>query len=134
MSDADLLLLAILALSSLAGLLAGLLAGWLKQHVASAALRLPERTDLAVDVVLHARPVSIPINVRQPDAVVVEVVTAGGPTQRELAARVIATMPSIGPTDLAQIVQCSKSTAHAMIRDAREGRLALPDVQIEEAP
>jgi hypothetical protein len=133
MSDIDLVIIFILLSAGLAGAIGGIIAGWLKQQVARAALQLPARADLAVDLVLHAPPVSVPIRVQQPDAVVVEIVTAGGPTQRELAARVIATLPSIGPTDLAQIVQCAKSTAHAMIRDAREGRLALPDVEIEEA-
>lgn len=97
-------------------------------------LLLGERSELVlpVRVALHTDPVQLAVRVRQPEPVAVEVVTTGTPTTRELAARVIATFPTIGPTDLANIVQCSKSTAHAIIQEARAGRLALPDVSDPE--
>lgn len=133
LNDADLVLFFIIALAAgcgaCGGLVSAFLALWLKVRLPRTILRgLEGPRVIDLDVQFAAQPVRLPIAAQQPDPIIVEVITAGAPTTRELAARVIAAMPAIGPTDLASICQCSKSTAHAIIKDAREGRLTLPTV------
>lgn len=131
MKDETLALAFLILLALLAGCFGGLLAA---AGVFWARVRWPrlllsaDTNELPVRVQLRAEAVQLPIRVRQPDPVAVEVITTGAPTTRQLAGRVIATFPTIGPSDLAAIVQCSKSTAHAILLEARAGRLELPTV------
>jgi hypothetical protein len=118
-SDGDLLILFILVLGVLAGAIGGLIAGWLKQRVADAALRLPERLDLPVDVRLVAEPVGLRVYASAPEAVEVPVRLAPLPELQELAERIVAAVPEIGPTALAAILGCAKSTAFEMIQRSR---------------
>jgi|GEM_PF-1834995 len=131
--DVQMLTQIIIIMAALGGIAGGLTAGLivaLARRPQSIDVRAVADQVLSVPVSLQTDPVALHVHtqVAQPDPVVVEVITGGSPTTRELAARVLATMPSIGPTDLSTIVQCSKSTAHAIIQDVRAGRLALPDV------
>jgi hypothetical protein len=119
MSDGDLLLLFVLALSVLAGAIGGVIAGWLKQHVASAALRLPAQLELPVDVRLVAEPVGLRVYASAPEVVEVPVRLAPLPELQELASRIVAAVPTIGPTALAEILGCAKSTAFEMIQRSR---------------
>lgn len=137
MSDAILLLVYYFAFALVAGALGGMVTAglvlWARVKWPRVLLGgLATSYALDVDVQLRTKPVLLNVNVQRPDPVIIEVATGGAPAMRELAARVIATMPSIGPTDLHNIVGCSKSTAHAILTDVRAGRLLLPDVEEAE--
>ncbi len=120
MSEGDVLVLLLLALC--AGGLAGAAVAWV---VLWARTRWPQvllrglggRYEIPVDVRLRAGPVALRVDVEQPEAVTVPIVTTAAPTTRELAGRVLAAWPEIGPRKLAAICQCSTSTAHAIITD-----------------
>ncbi len=132
MSDGDLVLLFALALAFVGGGIGGLVAGglvfWARTSWPKALLRgLTTEHVLDVDVLLRAAPVALNVAVKQPEPVVVEVVTTGAPSQRELAMRVYSVFPTIGPRDMAAIVSSSPSTAHSIIHALREGRLVAPD-------
>jgi hypothetical protein len=119
MSDGDVLLLFVIAVGGLAGAIGGIIAGWLKQRIVSAALRLPERLELPVDVRLVAEPVGLRVYASAPEAVEVPVRLAPLPELQELASRIVAAVPTIGPTALAEILGCAKSTAFEMIQRSR---------------
>jgi hypothetical protein len=138
MTDADVqfALYLVLTVAGLAGFIAGLLGGWLRGRLTQLALR---SQTLEVPLQLHAEPillpiqarvnpVQLPVTVRQPDPVTVELTVAAPPTAslQELAGRVLELYPDIGPTDLAAICQCAKSTAHGLIHAWRATR-AFPD-------
>lgn len=108
------------------GLIAGLAVGMIRRSQTVEVRAVADGT-LNVPVQLQADPVALRIHtqVAQPDPVLIEVATGGAPSQRELAARVLSVFETIGPTDLAAIVGCAKSTASAIIRDAQSGRLSL---------
>jgi hypothetical protein len=120
MSDGDVLLLFVIAVGGLAGAIGGIIAGWLKQRIVSAALRLPERLELPVDVRLVAEPVGLRVYASAPEAVEVPVRLAPLPELQELASRIVAAVPEIGPTALSAILGCAKSTAHDLIQRSRE--------------
>jgi len=63
-----------------------------------------------VPVMLHIPPI---------EPLTVPIVMAAQPSARELAERILAAVPDMGPTSLAEIVGCSKSTAHAIIQEWR---------------
>ena len=120
MSEGDVLVLLLLALC--AGGLAGAAVAWV---VLWARTRWPQvllrglggRYEIPVDVRLRAGPVALRVDVEQPEAVNVPIVVTAAPTTRELASRVLAAWPEIGPRKLAAICQCSTSTAHAIITE-----------------
>lgn len=117
MSEGDVLVLLLLALC--AGGLAGAAVAWV---VLWARTKWPKvllggRYELPVHVQLRTQPVALRIDVEQPETVTVPIVTTAAPSTRELAARVLAAWPEIGPRKLAAICQCSTSTAHAIITE-----------------
>lgn len=126
MTEGDVLLLLLFALAA-GGIGGAAVAGlilWARTQWPRVFLRgLGGRYDVPVDVRLRAEPVALKVAVEQPEAVAVPIVVSGAPSTRELAARVIGAWPEVGPQKLAEIVGCSKSTAHAILQDHKAGKL-----------
>jgi hypothetical protein len=78
---------------------------------------------LDVPVQLVADPVALRVraSVAEIEPVLIPITTAPLPSTQELAARILARFPDAGPTDIAEIAGCAKSTAHAIIADYRTG-------------
>jgi hypothetical protein len=77
--------------------------------------------------------VNVPVTLHIPpiEPLTVPIVMAAQPSARELAERILAAVPDMGPTSLAEIVGCSKSTAHAIIQEWRAAH-GTPDVDVPE--
>jgi len=94
-------------------------------------LRVAEHMRRRVVVEVEAHPitarvtapaeVAVPVRLILPklDPITVPIVTAPAPSVRELAERIVAAVPDIGPSALAMAVGCSKSTAHGILQDLR---------------
>ena len=86
-----------------------------------AALRLVERLWPAVlarvKVVVTIDDVDVRAHLEQPEPVVLEVLTAPVASNQELAERVFAEFPDVGPRALARILRVSPATASALIAD-----------------
>lgn len=78
---------------------------------------------LNVQVNLTADPVALRVRaaVAEIEPVIIPIVTAPLPSTQDLAARILARFPDAGPTDVAEITGCAKSTAHAIIADYKTG-------------
>jgi hypothetical protein len=76
-----------------------------------------------VPVQLHSEPVFLKVraSVAELEPLLIPVVMAPLPSVAELAAKVLARFPEAGPTDIAEIAGCAKSTAHAIINDYKAG-------------
>lgn len=76
-----------------------------------------------VPVQLHSEPVFLQVraSVAEIEPLLIPVVMAPLPSVAELAAKVLARFPDAGPTDIAEIAGCAKSTAHAIINDYKAG-------------
>jgi len=101
------------------GIVGGLAVTWLRTRWQTY-IRLTDPNVLDVPVQLRATPVALRVITTAPEPVTVPIVTAPAPTARELAERVLAVLPDTGPTALAAIVDCSKSTAHQIIQEWKE--------------
>ncbi len=111
-------------------ILVGLIAGMIGGAIGYGATRLAMNHILRVvkievqAVAVSKRimaPAEIQLRVHVPpiEPITVPIVTAPAPTHRELAERVLNVYPDTGPTDLAEIVGCAKSTAHAILSERR---------------
>jgi hypothetical protein len=78
---------------------------------------------LHVQVNLTADPVALRVRaaVAEIEPVIIPIVTAPLPSVSEQAARILARFPEAGPTDVAEITGCAKSTASAIITDYKAG-------------
>jgi hypothetical protein len=78
---------------------------------------------LDVPVQLHSEPVALRVRatVAEIEPIVIQVATAPLPNVQDMAARILARFPDAGPTDIAEIAGCAKSTAHAIIADYKTG-------------
>lgn len=122
MTDGD--VLALLLLAGFTGGLAGLIASgavwWIRTRWPNVILRGIDGTRvLDVDLQLRTRPIALQLQVPPLDPLTIPITTPAAPSVRELAERVLATVPDIGPTDLAAIAGCAKSTAKTIIDDWR---------------
>jgi hypothetical protein len=127
--------IALLALLGMYGCLCGVLGGAAGMILTQ---RTYERIVRRVTVEVEAQPVTaritapavVDVQVRVPAIapLTVPIVMAPTPTTRELADRVLAAVPDIGPTSLAEIIGCAKSTAHTIIQEWRQTSGA-PDVE-----
>jgi hypothetical protein len=120
----DLLLVAALfiIIAGLASLIGGALGYSAAAYAIRHVLRVVEIQVQAVAVshrIVAPAEVQLRVHVPAPDPVTVPVVTAPMPSARDLAERVLAVYPETGPTDLAVIVGCAKSTAHAILHDRK---------------
>lgn len=78
---------------------------------------------LDIPVQLHAEPVFLTVRaaVAEIEPLVIQVATAPLPSVQDMAARILSRFPDAGPTDIAEIAGCAKSTAHAIIADYKAG-------------
>lgn len=118
--------LTVAAVIVLIGLIAGMIGGAVGYGAARLAmnhvLRVVEIQVQAVAVskkILAPAEVQLRVHVPDPEPITVPIVTTPAPTHRELAERVLSVYPDIGPTDLAEIVGCAKSTAHGILSEHR---------------
>jgi hypothetical protein len=77
--------------------------------------------DMPVQV--HTEPVAIRVRaaVAEIEPVISPIVMAPLPSTQDLATRILARFPEAGPTDIAEITGCAKSTAHAILVDYKSG-------------
>ena len=77
--------------------------------------------DMPVQV--HTEPVALRVRatVAEIEPVSIPIVMAPLPSVSDQAARILARFPDAGPTDVAEITGCAKSTASAIIADYKAG-------------
>lgn len=132
----------VVGLFGCAALLGGIIGGAIGMMAATELIRFGDAKRRVV-VEVEAAPitahvtapamVNVPVTLHIPpiEPLTVPIVMAAQPSARELAERVLAFAPDMGPTGLAEIVGVSKSTAHAIIREWRAGH-GTPDVELPE--
>ena len=121
MSDTQtlvLIILTLLLLSSAAGGIGGAIIVSISQR-RIVEVRPTLDGALKVPVQLMADPVSLHVRatVAEIEPITIQVATAPLPTVQDMATRVLSRFPNAGPTDIAEIAGCAKSTAHAIITD-----------------
>jgi hypothetical protein len=122
MSEAQVVVVASLMLVFLAAVVGGTV-GALVATRRSVEVRPVNTEPLPVTVTLQAEPVLLNVraSVAAIEPVVIQVATAPLPNVQDLAARILSRFPDAGPTDIAEIAGCAKSTAHAIIADYKAG-------------
>lgn len=125
MSNAQVLALGLLVIVIVCSLLGGFAGALIVSLSGRRSVEVRPVADgvLDVPVQLQADPVQFRIraSVAEIEPVLIPITTAPLPSTQELAARILARFPDAGPTDIAEIAGCAKSTAHAIIADYKSG-------------
>ena len=134
MSDAQGIVLLTMVTLLLSGFVGGIAGALIVANSHRRTIEVRPVADGVIDmpVQVHTEPVALRVRatVAEIDPLIVPIVMAPLPTTQDLATRVLARFPGAGPTDIAEIAGCSKSTAHAIIADFKAGfgaALQIPD-------
>lgn len=121
MSDAQGIVIIIMMTILLSSILGGIGGAVIVSISARRSIEVRPVTDgvLDVPVQLHAETVALRVraSVAEIEPIVIQVATAPLPNVQDMAARILSRFPDAGPTDIAEIAGCAKSTAHAIIAD-----------------
>jgi hypothetical protein len=125
MSEAQSLVIIVMAAILLSSILGGIGGAVIVSISARRSIEVRPVVDgvLDIPVQLHSDPVALRVRatVAEIEPIVIQVATAPLPNVQDMAARILSRFPDAGPTDIAEIAGCAKSTAHAIIADYKNG-------------
>ncbi len=125
MSDAQMLVIVVMTTFLLSSILGGLGGAMIVTVSARRSIDVRPIADgvLDIPVQLHSEPVALRVRavVAEIEPLLIPIVMAPLPSVSEQAARILTRFPEAGPTDVAEITGCAKSTASAIIADYKAG-------------